>query len=282
VPQRRPRLSLEALEDRYVLSTLTVTSNADDIMQQGTLRYAIDHAGSRDTIRIAPALHNTPIVLTQELLITKDLTIQATEDAPATISGPPISPDFYGSGVFEIARNADVTLSYLTITRGTAVPSGGGIYNLGELTLTNCTVSGNLAGSGAGIFNDSGTVALNSSTVFGNLAGSGNGGGIYNKLGTVTLNHSSVSNNHTNPAGFGGGIFNENGTVTITKSTVSDNGYGDLAGGIYSTGELRLNNSTVSGNSADVGGGIVTSGQATITNCTVSGNSAIGPGLGLK
>ena len=49
-PRRRARPTLEALEDRYVLSTLLVTSNADDITQKGTLRYEVAHAASGDTI----------------------------------------------------------------------------------------------------------------------------------------------------------------------------------------------------------------------------------------
>ncbi len=92
----RPRL--EALEDRCVPSTLMVTSTLDDVNVKGTLRYDIAHAANGDTIRFSPSLHGAPIVLTQgELLIDKDLTIEANRNHPETISGNK------NSRVFEVA-----------------------------------------------------------------------------------------------------------------------------------------------------------------------------------
>ena len=64
-PARRWRPWLEVLEDRCVPSTLVVTSPLDDVTQRGTLRYAVAHATSGDTIRMSPALQGAPIVLTQ-------------------------------------------------------------------------------------------------------------------------------------------------------------------------------------------------------------------------
>ncbi len=59
----RVRLALEALEDRCVPSTLTVTSSADDVTDHHTLRYAVAHAQSGDTILLTAAI-TAPIVLT--------------------------------------------------------------------------------------------------------------------------------------------------------------------------------------------------------------------------
>src|SRR5262245_36086056 len=71
----RSRLALEALEDRQLLSTLTVTSAADH--GPGTLRRAIVSAKSGDTIHFSPSLNGQTIGLTSgELKITKSLNIQ--------------------------------------------------------------------------------------------------------------------------------------------------------------------------------------------------------------
>src|SRR5262245_56439227 len=69
----RPRLLV--LEDRVALSTLTVTSSADDVTQNHTLRYAVAHAQNGDTIQLTAAVKD-PIVLTQgELVLSNDVTI---------------------------------------------------------------------------------------------------------------------------------------------------------------------------------------------------------------
>src|SRR3954463_13327238 len=70
----RPRL--EALEDRWLPSTLPlmVTNNLDS--GPGPLRAEIAAAKSKDTIAFAPSLNGQTIALTSgELLINKNLTI---------------------------------------------------------------------------------------------------------------------------------------------------------------------------------------------------------------
>jgi hypothetical protein len=136
-PQRRQaRLRLEALEDRCVLSTLTVTNNADDITLKGTLRYAVANAASGDRILITPAVKGDIVLTHGELLLDKDLTIEMAGNKQATISGNE------ASRVFEIASNARVTLSNLTITQGRFLINdgingerGAGIYNSGSLSI---------------------------------------------------------------------------------------------------------------------------------------------------
>src|SRR5438876_662020 len=102
---------LEALEDRCVPSTLAVTRSNDDVTQRGTLRYAVAHAESGDTILLAADVKDTPIVLTQgELLLNQDVTIRGAGEVSETISGGG------ASRVFEVAAGAHVSLLNLTIS----------------------------------------------------------------------------------------------------------------------------------------------------------------------
>src|SRR5215831_9328600 len=79
------RPTLEALEHRWVPSTLTVTSIADK--GTGSLRAEIASAQSGDTIVFAPGLDGQTITLKSELLITKNLTIAGPSDHGVTVSG---------------------------------------------------------------------------------------------------------------------------------------------------------------------------------------------------
>ncbi|HJS28739.1 MAG TPA: choice-of-anchor Q domain-containing protein, partial [Anaerolineales bacterium] len=73
----------------------------------------------------------------------------------------------------------------------------------------------------------------------------------------------------------GGGIYNS-GTLTMNNSTLSGNSNVGSSGGISNNGTVTVNNSTLSGNSAYfTGGGIRNFGTVTINNSTLSGNSAL-------
>src|SRR5947207_5395639 len=221
-PRRRTRTSarrptgfcprLEALEHRWLFSTLTVTTNSDS--GAGSLRAAIAAAQSGDTIVFADVLStssskphghgtttSTPgtITLTSgELALTKNLTIQGPGADKLIISGTSPAPIQHGqkpsttpppSRVFEVAATATVALTGLTISGGAGIASassvapwdgyGGGILDHGTLTVSGCAISGNYAGQrGGGIFSD-GTLAVSGCTLAGNDAGF-EGGGIFN------------------------------------------------------------------------------------------------------
>lgn len=281
-PTLRFRPRLETLEDRCVPSTLMVTSPLDDVNVQGTLRYDLAHAANGDKIKITPnALNGASLVLSQgELFVNKNVTIEATPNNPAIISGGG------NSRVFEIASGANVTLKNLTITGGTGVannPSGssrydgigGGVLNFGTLTVSNCTLTSNhSSGGGGGIDNYNGMLTVSNSTLSDNSAAY-SGGSIFNYLGTVAVSNSTLANNS---ASYGGAISGYSATVTVSNSTLSDNtAFG--GGGIYIfDGTLTVNNSSLSGNSVlqGVGGGGILDdgGSATISNSTLSNNSA--------
>jgi len=271
---------VETLENRRLLSALTVTTAADS--GAGSLRAEIAAANNGDTINFAASLQGQTITLTGgELLINKGLTIQGPGAAQLTISGG------NASRVFDVASSQPVMLTGLTISNGhtTYFQGGGGIFNAGgsNLTVSACTISNSRANNGGGIYNDFG--------------------------GTVTLSACNISGDSTFVPSYttpfhaeGGGIFNA-GTLTATNCTLSGDVAGSNGGGIYDIGKLTAGGCTLSGDSATgttvvgpsgflpsgMGGGIYvyggwvlgptgyrSYGQASLTNCTIAGNFANG------
>src|SRR5947208_1041233 len=144
-PAARPtfRPTLQALEDRWVPSTLTVVNTLDS--GAGSLRAAIAAAHNGDTIAFAPGLNGQTITLTSgELFIKHSLTITGPADRNLTVSGNS------ASRVFE--NSSKLTLSGLTIRDGVAHDGygGGAIENSSVLTVSNCTLTGNSAPEGGG------------------------------------------------------------------------------------------------------------------------------------
>ena len=99
------------------------------------------------------------------------------------------------------------------------------------------------------------------------------GAGIYNGDGQLLVADSTVSGNVV--AARGGGIAaSPDASSEVVDSTVSDNS-ANQGGGINSSGQLRLTNSTVSGNHATFsGGGLINSGLAYLSGSTITANEA--------
>jgi predicted outer membrane repeat protein len=291
------RPTLEALEDRWLPSTLTVTNINDS--GNGTLRAEIAAAHNGDTIIFAPSLDGQTITLsTGELLINKNLAIAGPADRSVTVSGNGSVTN--PSRVFEVAKTAKaVTLSGLTIRDAYFVQNtdhtvaGGAIENHGGLTISTCTLSNNVGGIGGAIDTD-GTLTISNCNLNNNTAG--DGGAIYcHHNGTLTVSNSNLSDN-TTPKDLGGGI-NTDGPTTISGCTLTHNS-AVSGGGIISSGPISITNCTLSNNTAsDSGGGIYfmtnvyySSFTATVSGTTLSNNSAVkggaiycsGPGLTLK
>ncbi len=289
----RPRL--EALEDRSVPSTLTVTSLADSGSGSGTLRAEIAAANGGDTIVFAPSLAGRAITLTSgELAINKSMDIEGPGANLLTISGGNVSR------VFDItASNASVTIAGLTVANGRvygslggSISQGGGIYDAGgTLTLDHSTLSGNEAHGSDGL-------TIMGSQAF--LASSAAGGGLYVAGGMVYVNQSTFSNNRAQGGsgnradaciqigagygeqGEGGGLYVAGGTVSIDNSTFSGNGSigGRGGSGDYCTDAPPTDPSADapggSGGLAAGGAVRVAAGTVVVRHSTLSGNGVNG------
>jgi hypothetical protein len=163
---------LESLEDRALPSTLTVLNNLDS--GAGSLRDAIGHAKSGDTIHFDPGLNGQTIALTSdELAVSKSLDIEGPGANLLAISGN----DTFR--VFDIVNQGlTVTIAGLTITHGryagglnnrhSQAIGGAGIANgSSTLIVTNDVLSYNQATHrGGAISNSPGGVLIASNTTF--------------------------------------------------------------------------------------------------------------------
>ena len=127
------------------------------------------------------------------------------------------------------------------------------------------------------------TFELRESRLSDNDAGTGGGLAVYTR--TVVID-SVIARNSA--LGFGGGanLSPQEGTAVIAYSAVYDNRTSTLGGGLFTAGETRIENTTISGNRANLSGGGVRelnlgAEQVTIRHSTIAFNSA-GTGGGLS
>jgi CSLREA domain-containing protein len=164
--------------------------------------------------------------------------------------------------------------------------NGGGIYGLFYTIIDNSTVSANIATtSGGGIYNAYWVILLNNSIIGGANAGNSatDGGGIYNtktiSVVTGTISHNTAANN-------GGGIYLAHTIFddpsTLNPAIISNNTANNYGGGIYTAGSLVIANGSLiggagAGNSAGLGGGVYVAplGNVGIQASTISANSAV-------
>ena len=266
----------------------------------GTLRRAIDVASPGSTITFAPTLRGTIVLATNDLDISKDLSIRGPGAGTLAIgngntgyrihvhAGASVSMSglaFKNNEVLQnsfIDNNGELTLINSLITNSEG--PNGSINNAGTLTIINSTISNNIGYASGGI-NNTGLLEITNSTISNNSA-SGSGGGIFNS-DTLRITNSSISNNSAQADG--GGIFNTSShdftqnSLEIMNSTISDNKALNEGGGIDSPSGLLLTNSTVSDNTAlTFGGGIAVSSLFyTIDYCTIYRNTATQDGGGI-
>jgi len=182
------------------------------------------------------------------------------------------------SGVIAVGSGVNATITGLTITGGLATAYGGGINNAGSLTASNLVVSGNAATIGGGIANQAGgTLTLTGNVTLTGDSATTQGGGLFN-AGSLSLSHSSITGDS---ALVGGGIYNS-GNMLLDQTPVSGNTASSKGGGIANTGTLSITYAALSNNQATgtvanpvaSGGAADNSGTLTITNSTLNGNTA--------
>ncbi len=179
----------------------------------------------------------------------------------------------YGGAIANDSTNGDLTS--LTINNsifrnnyslGSVLPTGGAIYNTGELKVSNTTFENNqtigedsLASYGGVIYNTGNAVFTNSNIINNSSQADGQsfvrGGAVYNS-GNLLLENSTLTGNSISAEfyGDGGAIYNASGaTTTIRNSNISNNkinsssGYSE-GGGVANEGVLIVENSTFQNN----------------------------------
>jgi len=185
----------------------------------------------------------------------------------------------YGAGAF-VNSTATLTMTGGSIANNSATATaalngwGGAVYVAGKtaslatgtLNLDGVTVSGNvadagaqqIAGLGGGIFT-AGTTTIANSTFTGNKA-----------LGTANL------------AGYGGSIYHGGNAPAVPQLTITNTQFSGgsaasnatVGGAIVAGSPFSATGVTVSGMKAGVGGGVYSTADATITNSTFDGNQA--------
>jgi hypothetical protein len=310
--RRRVRLAVEALEDRTVPATFTVTSLSDG--SAGSLSDAINQANAApdaDTIVFAPSLRGGTVNLSilqnisssvpkvpqpagpSALLITSPITIEGTGETIARAIGA------RAFRLFQVTGDGNLTLHNLTLSNGLAQGGAGGvgggsaglggaIYNQGTLTILGCTLTGNQAvgGLSSGIDGGFGGGGLGGpADAMVGMGGDPNGGA----AGTAGFNGGfggggSILGGNGGAAGFGGG-----GGGSVNVGIGGFGGFGGGGGGNYSgnggngvpgfgggfgSGGV---NSGFGGGGAGMGGAVFNQGgTVTIANSTLTDNTAQG------
>lgn len=177
-----------------------------------------------------------------------------------------------------------------SIFRGNEAVGAGAIYALKDVAITNSIFDSNSAGSGNGIahgtaIHSKGHAIINHSIFKSN----GGGSAAIGNVGTMQINRTTIINNtnravpymDNTPIGKGGGIYTTN-QLTVTNTTISNNTANFAGAGIYNARSLHLINTSVIsngikfGDEAGVGGGIYTLPASTsyLTNTLISLNTA--------
>jgi predicted outer membrane repeat protein len=206
-----------------------------------SLREAIAAAPANSTITFDLTLDGVSTPLSTELVIDRNLTI----DASGFANGIALNGN-NAHRIFTINTGVTAGLTGLGIYSGSAA-SGGGINNNGNLTLTNCNFVSNIASGFGGAVYNNGTATIRGSTFLNNYAATA--GAVFNSPGkNLTLVNITATGNHA--TWNGGAIMNYQGNATIVHTTVSGNTASSAGGGIDNdAGAMTIENSIVAANS---------------------------------
>lgn len=279
--------------------TITVTSMADDSYTPGTLRWAVNNAYATTTpttielpagtypLTVCPFSNPGEIDPGEGDL---DLRPRAEVHVVGLGDGATIIQTCAGERVLEIGPDPTspsttwpVTLTNLTITGGTPLGSGGGIFSSGDLTLEATTVTGNRAAAPTAGTGEAGAPVR--------------GGGIA-ALGTVTVTGGSLAANTAVGSDAAGGAIDAptiaTAGATFTSNTVAGTGaetnggcgagpVGTATGGALHGGTITVEGGAFTANRATGGapggaadGGAIAGNTVTISDATFENNAAIG------
>jgi hypothetical protein len=284
-----------------LLAAPSVDNCGDDGLVQGSLRYAIAHAASGETIDLSQlptkcggaktadaviTLENGEIPIGQDVLKLQGPSVGTVTIEPAAGSQSRVF-EHTGANAVELAIN-DLTIANGNLALGAGYDVYGGCISsdgtvfLTRSTVRDCTAGGHRA-VGGGIFAVQGIILLHS-TITGNKAlgsADGEGGGVYTS-GGLTLSYSTVSNNEASD--IGGGIHADSflpGVYShVYNSTIEGNVAARSGAAAFETPHgIIILNTTISGNITTSAGDdalFVEGGSVYIANSTIAFNSGGG------
>jgi len=189
---------------------------------------------------------------------------------------------FLGGGLFNDLGTAVVSE---TVFDSNTATYGGGLSNNSALTVTGGVFRNNYATQGSGGLDNIGAVSVSGALFEGNV-GVYFGGGFHSYGGFEGFSGATeivdcTFRDNSSPSGSGGGVDLYAVDATITGTVFEGNTVLSYGGGIsMSQVEGTFDGLTFDGNSADTGGGISTSSNLTLTDSSFQNNSAFtGGGL---
>ncbi len=180
-----------------------------------------------------------------------------------------------GGGAVYVCEGGEAVLEGISVDGNKAGEKGGAFFVKGKLTLTGCRVTGNESPDGGAVYCDTnGNVTINGDTHFSSNKTTVYGGGALVNYGTMDIDGISIDNN---TAVTRGGAIWTSGNMVIKNAMIQKNQAGIDGGGIYvkTGGSFRIENSTISENTADYGGGIYSQRtRVSADNVVISENTA--------
>jgi CSLREA domain-containing protein len=190
--------------------------------------------------------------------------------------------------VVDIAPGSvSVHLNGLTLTNGSTSGVGGGLHSPGDfLTLEDVAVTSNVSTNrGGGLVLD-GYALLRRVTLSSNQTGVDGGGAHFDSTAKIEVYDSTINNNASlNPSAGGGGGIHTRAQLRLDQVTISGNTANFAGGGVLlgTSGVLTMRNTTITRNIADAdnndlstGGGLFREGIADIANSVIANNRALG------
>jgi hypothetical protein len=216
-----------------------------------------------------------------------------------------------GGGAILVEAGGFATITRSTLRGNQTSTDGGAILSRGILAVSHSTLTGNVANGGVSkggaIASLAGQVTVDDSHLDRNAAPPSGGtfptrpagGALYSKGSVVVIRDSTANDNESevggalslagpttisditisdNRASFGGGMnLDATATVVVRHGRISGNSVDKLGGGIYTDGNLLLEDSRVTANTTTFAtGGIQKTGTLTLRRTSVDHNTAFG------